>query len=128
MIQRVSIKLALTFILLLYAGWTAFMMFVFLLAESGGKNSQPWLAAMLLLPLGEAVFTWWWLVRKRGESFVPVKKWLPGGSVLTLALFLPTLLIATIFRRASESVGTALYVAATVICFHVGRYLLETGR
>jgi hypothetical protein len=44
--------------ILSYRLWTAFLVFIALLAESGGKNSQPFLALALLWPVAELAWTW----------------------------------------------------------------------
>jgi hypothetical protein len=38
-----------------YAGWTVLAVFAALMAESGGKDSQPWMALFLLWPMGELI-------------------------------------------------------------------------
>jgi len=74
--------------IILYAFWTAFLMFVALMAESGGKNSEPLLATALLWPLGELIWTWIWVAR-HGQQYLSSKKRGLGNLLLVVAWIAP---------------------------------------
>ncbi|HYX53351.1 MAG TPA: hypothetical protein VE783_07850 [Candidatus Limnocylindrales bacterium] len=54
--------------ILSYGLWTAFLVFITLMAESGGKNPEPLLALALLWPWAELIWTWFF-VKRRSQSY-----------------------------------------------------------
>jgi len=63
------------------------LIFLALIAESG-KASNPWLAAFLLWPLGELVWTFIWVFRHRQQYSTSRRRGL-GEVLVVLALILP---------------------------------------
>lgn len=80
-----------------YGAWTLFLCMFSLIAESGGKDSNPWVAVGVFLPLIELIRTWVWInmhadeyaisrSRKLGDSLVigsmvaspPITLWVCG--------------------------------------------------
>ncbi len=74
--------------ILVYAGWTMFLSFLALMAESGGKNSQPLLAAALLWPLGELIATWIWVAAHARQYTNSARRSL-GDGLLAVAIIAP---------------------------------------
>jgi hypothetical protein len=74
--------------ILIYAGWTLFLVFWALMAESGGKEPQPLLAVALLWPLGELIATWMW-VAAHGERYTNSSRRGLGDGLLMIALVAP---------------------------------------
>jgi hypothetical protein len=76
-------------LIIVYAGWTLLLVFAALMAESGGKNSEPLLALALLWPLGELVWTWVW-VKGHAQQYLSSKRRL-GNLLMFAALIAPPL-------------------------------------
>src|ERR1041385_6533468 len=53
--------------------WTLGLVFVALMAESGGKNSDPLTATLVVLPLAEIIWCWVWLF-SHAEQYSNSKK------------------------------------------------------
>src|SRR5690242_12012829 len=63
--------------IVIYISWLLLMAFFLLMAESGGKDSQPLLALALLWPLGELIWTWAW-GGKAWRTILQERATLPG--------------------------------------------------
>ncbi|HKD78392.1 MAG TPA: hypothetical protein VKH81_01795 [Candidatus Angelobacter sp.] len=74
--------------ILMYGVWTAFLVFIALMAESGGKNSNPALGLALLWPMGELIWTWFWILRHADRYSRSSRQGL-GNALLVFALIAP---------------------------------------
>ena len=107
-----------------YGAWTLFLIFFALMAESGGKNPNPLLAALLLWPLGELVWTWRWLFRNAGQySAVSDKRRIVGDTLVALALIMPAPLTFMIDKAGPWEFGMLVPAAITIAACHAARLL-----
>jgi len=98
--------------ILMYGVWTAFLIYFSLMAESGGKNSNPLLALALLWPMAELIWTWCWVLR-RGERYSQSSRQGLGNVLLVFALVAPVPLTLTI-REMDWEWTILLSIAITV--------------
>ena len=74
--------------IVVYISWLLLMAFFSLMAESGGKDSEPLLALALLWPLGELIWTWAWVAR-HGERYSRSALRGLGDALFIVALVVP---------------------------------------
>src|SRR5690242_20278347 len=71
--------------IVLYVVWTSFLVEFSLIAESGGKDSKPWLAAGALWPPIELIVTWIWAHRHQ-DLYSASKHRQLGNALLLLVI------------------------------------------
>jgi hypothetical protein len=118
--------------ILAYGAWTKLLIFLALIAESG-KDSNPWLAAFLLWPLGELVWTFIWVVRHRQQYSTSRRRGL-GEALVVLALILPVPLmffLGSLLPETSTLPGEIFIVvpaATTIVACRFARHVwFSTG-
>jgi hypothetical protein len=108
----------------LFGLWTAFLVFVALMADSG-KDSNPLPALALLWPLAEIVWCWIWLLRHAGEYSGGRQRAL--GNVLAIAAIIlpPFFMLAIIFSRfhPPDWLFLGLSLVVTIVCCRAARIL-----
>ena len=105
--------------------WTLGLVFVALMAESGGKNSDPLIAALVLLPLAEVIWCWVWLFF-HAEQYSNSKGRAMGNALLISALLLPPLLLGSVTWvdvHVPNWLFMALYLGVSIVCSHGARRL-----
>jgi len=105
--------------------WTLGMVFVALMAESGGKNSDPLIAALVLWPLAEVIWCWVWLFF-HAEQYSNSKGRAMGNALLISALLLPPLLLGSVTWvdvHVPNWLFIALYLGVSIVCSHGARWL-----
>lgn len=120
--------------ILAYGAWTKFLVFLALIAESG-KDSNPWLAAFLLWPLGELVWTFIWVIRNAQQYSTSRRRGL-GEALVVLALILPVSLmffLGEILQGVTdifvpEATIIAVPAATTIVACRFARHIwFSTG-
>lgn len=115
--------------ILSYGLWTAFLVFIALMAESGGKNSQPVLALLYLWPFLELVWTWIWLARRAQSLEVISRRSRHIGEVLAgtaLVAPAPAFIILMIAPRNLWWIQPA-GAAVTILCCWAARAAWALG-
>jgi len=105
--------------------WTLFLVFGALMAESGGKNSNPLTAVLVLWPLAEVIWCWIWLF-SHAEQYSNSKRRALGNALLISVLLLPPLLtMIMIWVRVGghDWLFLGLYLGITIVCCHGARWL-----
>jgi hypothetical protein len=106
--------------------WTLFLVFVALMAESGGKNSDPLTATLVLWPLAEVIWCWIWLFF-HAEQYSNSKRRTLGNALLISVLLLPPLLtmimIWGVGVRDHDWLFLGLYLGIAIVCCHGARWL-----
>lgn len=97
-----------------YTAWTLCLMIFALIAESGGKDSKPLLAAALLWPLGEAIWTWVWFARHQKEYLASPRQ-VVGHALLILALLAPPVLTLSLTGAVHWEWGIIIPIPITII-------------
>src|SRR5258708_28356526 len=85
-----------------YGAWTSFLSIFSLIAESGGKSSEPWLAMGVFWPLLELFGSWVWIIRHPDQYAISRSRRLGDGVIIGAVVAsapLPFLLGATSFHQ-----------------------------
>ena len=110
--------------------WTLLLVFGALMAESGGKNSDPLTAMLVLWPLAEVIWCWIWLFF-HAEQYSNSKGRAMGNALLISALLLPPLLtVSMIWARVHVPnwLFMGFYMGVTIVCSHGARWLWAGSR
>lgn len=105
--------------------WTLFLVFVALMAESGGKNSDPLTAVLVLWPLAEVIWCWIWLFF-HAEQYSNSKRRALGNALLISVLLLPPLLTVSMiwnWVRVPNWLFLSFYIGVAIVCSHGARWL-----
>jgi hypothetical protein len=125
--KRMSIILGLGIVC--YGVWTSFLSIFSLIAESGGKDSNPWLAVGLFVPLVELIRSWVWINKHPDQYATSRSKGLGDGLIMGAIVAAPpiTLFVSTplFFQLGPKfwQVGAALPALLTVIACWAARKL-----
>src|SRR5258708_5834480 len=113
-----------------YGAWTSFLSIFSLIAESGGKSSELWLAMGVFWPLLELFGSWVWIIRHPDQYAISRSRRLGDGVIIGAVVAsapLTFLLGATLFDQLGGRVSWQLSVAVpgliTVIACWVARNL-----
>jgi hypothetical protein len=110
--------------------WTLGLVFVALMAESGGKNSAPLTATLVVLPLAEIIWCWVWLFF-HAEQYSISKRRAMGNALLIIALFWPPLLMGSMLWvdvHVPDWLFTTLFIGVSIVCSHGARRLWAGSR
>ena len=110
--------------------WTLGLVFVALMAESGGKNSDPLTATLAVLPLAEIIWCWIWLFF-HADQYSNSKGRAMGNALFISALLLPPLLmVSMIWVRVHipDWLFLGFYMGVTIVCSHGARWLWAGSR
>lgn len=113
-----------------YGGWTGYLIIFSLIAESGGKDSNPWLALGVLWPLGELILSWIWIGRHPGQYATGRSRRLGDGLVIGALVVLPPITFLTIVLGGQPfwELGIAVPGMMMVITCWVARRLWSRSR
>src|SRR6266700_1176888 len=108
-----------------YGAWTLCLIVFSLIAESGGKNSNPWLALGLLWPPIELFRSWWWVLRHPDQYVISRSRRLGDGLVFGAILVSPpiTILLPLSDEPSLWEFGVALPAVLTVLACWAARKL-----
>jgi hypothetical protein len=113
-----------------FGAWTLVLVFSALMAESGGKNSDPFTAVLVLWPLAEVIWCWIWLFF-HAEQYSNSKRRALGNALLISVLLLPALLTASMiwdWGHVPDWLFLSFYIGVTIVCSHGARWLWAGSR
>jgi hypothetical protein len=108
-----------------YGLWTSYVSIFSLIAESGGKDSKPWLALGVLWPLVELIRSWLWLNKHPHEYAISRSRGWGNGLVLCAIVVSPpiTLTAFIVDGPVYWQLGVALPALMIVIACWTARKL-----